>query len=119
MTKITDMIGQEVQIGDRIAAAFRCSYGTTPELRVGTVEDIVFRVSSQRNGSSKVKEPHLQVRWGASSHYTEIKLGVEDMHRERELRAGKPITRPSMLDKDYKEKTSDILVGLRRFLKVG
>lgn len=121
MTKITDMLGQEVFVGDRIAAAFRYNpfNGTTAELRVGTVTDIVFRRSSQRAGSSGEKKFHLRVRWDASSQDVETKQGVEELLKKREERTGQPQHRPPKLDQDYRERTSDILVSLRRFVKIG
>lgn len=119
MTKITDMLGQEVFVGDRIAASFRCLYGTAAELRIGTVEDVVFRRSSQRNGSSGQKELHLRVRWDASSDDVQTKEGVEKLLAEREARTGHPHPRPPKLDQDYRKRTSDILVELRRFAKLG
>jgi hypothetical protein len=119
MTKITDMLGQEVFVGDRIASSFRCLYGTAAELRVGTVEDIVFRRSSQRNGSSGAKELHLRVRWDASSQDVETKQGVEKLLQKREERTGQPQPRPPKLDQEYRKRTSDIMVSLQRFAKIG
>jgi len=121
MTQITDMLGQEVFVGDRVAAAFRYNpfNGTTAELRVGTITDIVFRRSSQRNGSSREKEFHLRVRWDSSSQDVQTKQGVERLLKRREEKTGQPQHRPPNLDKDYRERTSDILVGLRRFVKLG
>lgn len=120
MHPMTDMLGQDVNLGDRIAAAFRYRpfNGTTAELRSGVVEGIIFRCSSQRNGSTGEKEAHLRVRWDSSSQDVQTKQGVEKLLAGRENRTGQQQDRPAMLDQDYRERTSDIVVSLRRFIKV-
>jgi len=119
MTKITDMLGQEVKVGDRIASPRRTAYGTVPEMRVGTVIAIKQRRSTQKNrGNTSPKEDFLRVRWEASSYFAQIKLGVREMYENR-LSMGRPIGRPAILDNDYEPKVSEIMVSLKRFLKIG
>lgn len=116
MTKITDMLDQEVQIGDRIACAFRTYYGTAPQLRVGTVVDIWQRKVSGRTGTSRVPEDHLRVVWDYSSDIAEQVILMDDLKASRAARGR---ATPHAIDPKYRERTTDILVKLKRFIKLG
>lgn len=118
MTKITDMLGQEVQVGDKIVSPRRTAHGTVPEIRTGTVLAVTQRRSTQKNrGLTPPKEEFLRVRWESSSYFTQIKLGVQEIYENR-LSRGKTMIRPVILDNDYEPRVSDIMVSLKRFLKI-
>ena len=120
MTKITDMLGQEVQVGDRIAAAFRYRpfNGTIAELRTGIVVDIVQRQSTYRGGGLHVEDA-LKVEWDYSSEETTIQDYLRDRHERACEKAGHPVEPPKFLGRPYKKKTSAIMVSNKRFIKVG
>lgn len=118
MTKITDMLGQEVQVGDKIVSPRRTAHGTVPEIRTGTVLEIKQRKSTQKNRGMPVPDvDFLTVRWESSSYFTQIKLGVQEMYETR-LARGRTGDRPAILDNEYEPRVSDIMVSLKRFLKI-
>lgn len=120
MTKITDMLGQEVQVGDRIAAAFRYRpfNGTIAELRTGIVVDIVRRHSTHRGGRVPVEDA-LKVEWDYSSGETTMQDYLKVRHEKDCAKAGYPVEPPKFLGRGYEKKTSDIMVSNKRFIKVG
>lgn len=119
MTKIIDMMGQEVQIGDRIAASFRYRpyNGGYPELRSGTVVDIIERKPIHR---AYGREPVtcLKVEWDVCSEDEHVKWLGERRHKAKEEKAGHSLPRPVFLDKEYR-KTSSMMIEHKRFIKVG
>jgi hypothetical protein len=118
MTKITDMLGQEVRVGDRIAAAFRYAQynGAYPELRTGVVRAIYKRKPMHRSYGKQLVDC-IEVDWDACSEDEHVKSLGETRHKAREIRAGHQLPRPTMLDKKY-EKTSSMMVEHKRFIKV-
>lgn len=120
MTKVTDMIGQEVQAGDRIAAAFRYRpfNGTIAELRTGIVVDVIQRHSTSRGGRVPIEDA-LRVEWDYSSGETTIQDYLRGRHEKACRKAGYPVEEPKFLGRPFKKKTSDIMVSNKRFIKVG
>lgn len=121
MNKITDMLGQEVQIGDRIAKAHNGSYGA--EMRIGTVVDIRKHRLNMRNGKGAVQNPLkevLLVRWENSS---EKVAALERWDRDMAERKAKGRNPPHVgwdhPFPDYKVKTTPLYVEHRAFLKLG
>jgi hypothetical protein len=120
MNKITDMLGQDVQIGDKIAASFRTYYGTAPQLRIGTVVDIVERKSSERNGypsgDARPLETHLKVQWTHSSSTAEMNEKLKEMV---DSRASRGVSSDHIkTNQEYPERVTEILVRLKRFIRI-
>jgi hypothetical protein len=119
MTKITDMLGHEVRVGDRIAAAFRYApyNGSYPELRSGTVVEIFDR-KPMHSSYGKQDVTCLKVEWDACSEKEHVKLLMERRQKAKEEKVGHPLPRPAVMDALYR-KTSSIMVEHKRFIRVG
>lgn len=119
MTKITDILGQEIQVGDRIAAAFRYApyNGSNPELRTGIIVKIYTRKPTHRSyGREEV--PFIEVEWDASSEVEHVRSMGETTLKRKEEQAGHPLPRPVYLDREYK-KTSSMMVQHKRVIRLG
>lgn len=113
------MLGQEVQIDDRIACSFRTYYGTAPQLRVGVVVDIVDRKSSERTGlqgDARPIETHLKVRWTDSSDIVALNDGIRSLV-DKGVANGISYSHAAT-NQQYRERTTEILVRLKRFIKI-
>lgn len=119
MTDVSDMNGRFVDVGDRIAAAFRYRpfSGTVAELRIGTVVAIIKRRDTFHGGR---KEPvdALRVEWDYSSQETVLQDYLVKKYQEDCERAGRRLDPPKFLYREYKKKTSDIMVSHKRFIKL-
>lgn len=69
--EVLDLLGQRVEVGDRIAAAFRC--GDAPELRVGTVVGYGYK-----RGYGYVL---LEIKWDHTSVFVPEKSKIETHHK--------------------------------------
>lgn len=123
---VTDMMGQQVKIGDKIAKSHKSKYSTN-ELLVGVVVDIRrhrlnMRTGKKRYGSTFVNplEDVLLVRWENSSDHVAALLYWDKSMSERKAK-GKP---PPPVGWDhpypnYREKTTPLYVKHKAFIKIG